>query len=157
MTKVGRNEPCPCGSGKKFKKCHGAPTQKVVEKHERAAGHDGYPQLEGTWGLPGIGMFMTIAKANTKNPDDPMNAASPSGSPGKYKIIFLLSRPGYNPLDENHVSFEDDLRGDSHLFIGDPKEVEAQIEAKLPDGNVTLFGTANDRGFLGRVEIENID
>ncbi len=23
-TKVGRNEPCPCGSGKKFKKCHGA-------------------------------------------------------------------------------------------------------------------------------------
>jgi preprotein translocase subunit SecA len=22
--KVGRNEPCPCGSGKKFKQCHGA-------------------------------------------------------------------------------------------------------------------------------------
>ncbi len=21
--KVGRNEPCPCGSGKKFKNCHG--------------------------------------------------------------------------------------------------------------------------------------
>jgi uncharacterized protein len=24
-TRVGRNEPCPCGSKKKFKKCHGAP------------------------------------------------------------------------------------------------------------------------------------
>lgn len=23
QNKVGRNEPCPCGSGKKFKKCHG--------------------------------------------------------------------------------------------------------------------------------------
>ncbi|MGK2913284.1 MAG: SEC-C metal-binding domain-containing protein, partial [Porticoccaceae bacterium] len=23
MTKVGRNEPCPCGSGKKYKQCHG--------------------------------------------------------------------------------------------------------------------------------------
>jgi hypothetical protein len=23
-TKVGRNEPCPCGSGTKFKKCHGS-------------------------------------------------------------------------------------------------------------------------------------
>jgi preprotein translocase subunit SecA len=23
--KVGRNDPCPCGSGKKFKKCHGTP------------------------------------------------------------------------------------------------------------------------------------
>jgi len=22
--RVGRNDPCPCGSGKKFKKCHGA-------------------------------------------------------------------------------------------------------------------------------------
>jgi preprotein translocase subunit SecA len=21
--KIGRNKPCPCGSGKKFKKCHG--------------------------------------------------------------------------------------------------------------------------------------
>jgi uncharacterized protein YchJ len=21
--KVGRNDPCPCGSGKKYKKCHG--------------------------------------------------------------------------------------------------------------------------------------
>ncbi len=24
VTKVGRNEPCPCGSGKKYKKCCGA-------------------------------------------------------------------------------------------------------------------------------------
>ena len=23
MPKVGRNEPCPCGSGKKYKRCHG--------------------------------------------------------------------------------------------------------------------------------------
>ena len=23
MPKVGRNEPCPCGSGKKYKQCHG--------------------------------------------------------------------------------------------------------------------------------------
>ena len=25
MKAVGRNEPCPCGSGKKYKSCHGAP------------------------------------------------------------------------------------------------------------------------------------
>jgi preprotein translocase subunit SecA len=23
LPKVGRNEPCPCGSGKKYKNCHG--------------------------------------------------------------------------------------------------------------------------------------
>ena len=22
--KIGRNDPCPCGSGKKFKQCHGS-------------------------------------------------------------------------------------------------------------------------------------
>jgi hypothetical protein len=25
--KLGRNDPCPCGSGKKYKKCHGASTE----------------------------------------------------------------------------------------------------------------------------------
>jgi preprotein translocase subunit SecA len=28
--KVGRNDPCPCGSGKKYKKCHGAAEDRVV-------------------------------------------------------------------------------------------------------------------------------
>jgi len=23
MPRVGRNDPCPCGSGKRFKECHG--------------------------------------------------------------------------------------------------------------------------------------
>lgn len=26
IQKVGRNQPCPCGSGRKFKKCCGAPS-----------------------------------------------------------------------------------------------------------------------------------
>lgn len=29
MAKVGRNEPCPCGSGKKYKRCHGSLEQQV--------------------------------------------------------------------------------------------------------------------------------
>jgi preprotein translocase subunit SecA len=33
MAKVGRNDPCPCGSGKKYKKCHGA----LVEDTEEAS------------------------------------------------------------------------------------------------------------------------
>jgi hypothetical protein len=27
---VGRNDPCPCGSGKKYKKCHGSPARSLV-------------------------------------------------------------------------------------------------------------------------------
>jgi hypothetical protein len=29
---VGRNDPCPCGSGKKYKKCHGALPQDAAPK-----------------------------------------------------------------------------------------------------------------------------
>ncbi len=45
MAKVGRNQPCPCGSGKKYKRCHGDPlqpqpipsTQFPVEEIQKAA------------------------------------------------------------------------------------------------------------------------
>jgi preprotein translocase subunit SecA len=37
--KIGRNDPCPCGSGKKYKKCHGAvaPAAAAAIKSDRAA------------------------------------------------------------------------------------------------------------------------
>jgi len=31
IPKVGRNEPCPCGSGRKYKHCHGALQQAPVD------------------------------------------------------------------------------------------------------------------------------
>ena len=40
--KVGRNDPCPCGSGKKYKKCHGAPAAGRV-RPERPAPEAGRP------------------------------------------------------------------------------------------------------------------
>lgn len=30
MSKIGRNEPCPCGSGRKFKRCHGFDTREAM-------------------------------------------------------------------------------------------------------------------------------
>jgi hypothetical protein len=44
--KIGRNDPCPCGSGKKFKKCHINPRfdlpfliqQARIEKHLKEEG-----------------------------------------------------------------------------------------------------------------------
>ena len=32
VAKVGRNEPCPCGSGRKYKKCHGAVQQALLRQ-----------------------------------------------------------------------------------------------------------------------------
>ena len=31
MTKIGRNDPCWCGSGKKYKKCHAAFDAKLMD------------------------------------------------------------------------------------------------------------------------------
>ena len=36
--KIGRNDPCPCGSGKKYKKCHGAPVPVAAAGAGKAAG-----------------------------------------------------------------------------------------------------------------------
>jgi hypothetical protein len=36
MSKIGRNEPCSCGSGKKFKHCHGAPVKQESEAESLA-------------------------------------------------------------------------------------------------------------------------
>lgn len=33
MKKIGRNEPCPCKSGLKYKFCHGDPTKIEVVEH----------------------------------------------------------------------------------------------------------------------------
>lgn len=52
MLKVGRNDPCPCGSGKKFKKCHfgreGDLLQERGEENTTASGREivGLPGME---------------------------------------------------------------------------------------------------------------
>ena len=35
---VGRNDPCPCGSGKKYKKCHGRPGVEAPAQQDETAG-----------------------------------------------------------------------------------------------------------------------
>jgi len=34
IPKIGRNEPCPCASGKKFKQCHGGLTKDLLSNKE---------------------------------------------------------------------------------------------------------------------------
>lgn len=49
VRKVGRNDPCPCGSGKKYKHCHGRldrpsmTTDVVMEQQPSPTGQDGSP------------------------------------------------------------------------------------------------------------------
>ncbi len=48
MSKAGRNDPCPCGSGKKYKKCCGAKspvTRKTIEATKIAPSSQGLFQM----------------------------------------------------------------------------------------------------------------
>ncbi|MCC5875012.1 MAG: preprotein translocase subunit SecA [Candidatus Sumerlaeia bacterium] len=44
IPKVGRNEPCPCGSGEKYKDCHGRPDMRERVQHTVQDKEEGEPQ-----------------------------------------------------------------------------------------------------------------
>jgi hypothetical protein len=48
--KIGRNDPCPCGSGKKFKMCHGATEEGIKEMEKLSA--QGDPRAAGASAKP---------------------------------------------------------------------------------------------------------
>ncbi len=47
MEKIGRNDPCPCGSGKKYKRCCGAGDAKVLPFPEATEVEGGYEAFDG--------------------------------------------------------------------------------------------------------------
>jgi hypothetical protein len=76
MKNVGRNDPCPCGSGKKFKKCCEAKTQR---KGLTASRIDpvGAPQVQKAVGLTSLFHASTLAipKKTTPEPQPEIPAA----------------------------------------------------------------------------------
>ena len=80
--KVGRNEPCPCGSGKKYKQCHGrigycAIAYSVVQRESQMKSSEG--------GLPVRGVRLGAVRApvyENKDRDDLLLMAFDEGSVG---------------------------------------------------------------------------
>src|SRR5216683_3846909 len=108
MAKVGRNDPCPCGSGKKHKKCHGSlPDTTAARRFYPVAQEATIPaKLPPTisaqlppQGLAGIQQALVVVPVFT-DPKDPRNQGGPQGRPGAYEVIFTLCRPGF-PLTQN--------------------------------------------------------
>jgi len=93
MSKVNRNDPCPCGSGKKYKKCCGVNAEK---KKPRIGGAKLLPQ----------GIF------DTKNPT--MNFAQ--------KVFKVLTAPSGQPK-EPPKSTEDEKSGASPKSYGTLEEL----------------------------------
>lgn len=169
MAKIGRNELCPCGSGKKFKKCHGSPTPQQKQPQTR---HPNMPQTKkpppplttdiASLGLAGIQQHL-LMRLRYRDPNDPRNAGGFGGMPGQYKVVFTLSRPGFPLLPERNYSASTNLKGDSHLAITKPALKflngedfdQLELECNTPDGRIIFTGYPNDQGFLGKLESEH--
>lgn len=167
MANVGRNEPCPCGSGKKFKKCHGSPTYQQMPAVARPAAGTSKTSPPLTFeinpvGVPGTRHHLVNFR---KGADARQQAEDIGGSPGKYRVTFTLNRPGFPLTPERHYLASTFLKGDSHLAIAKPALMFLdgedydllQFECTTPNGRLVFTGRPNDKGFMGKIESEEFD
>lgn len=164
MSKIGRNNPCPCGSGKKYKRCHGSSstqqTQRATPVLTQMPKTTPQPKIS-LPGLPGAQQHL-LMRAFFKDPDDPRNTGGPEGIPGNYTVTFTLNRPGFALAAENHFLPASNLKGDSHLAIAKPalafldgqESDQLYFECNTPNGYFGFRGTPNEKGFLAKVESE---
>jgi hypothetical protein len=154
MQAVGRNDPCPCGSGLKFKRCHGSVVDPKTSPGNLPLGVTQSGSILG--GFPGQHQqFREIFRFKA---GDPRNDLPVQGAPGDYEVIFVLKRPGYPLLPERQISFATGHLGDSHLAIckpafKPPDETADQILiiADNEEGHFEFIGTPNKKGFLGKL------
>ena len=66
MSKIGRNSPCPCGSGKKYKRCC---ERKEAEMMQRDLPSGKFTYKSGSYGGPGKGYFPSILCYKEINPN----------------------------------------------------------------------------------------
>ncbi|MGA2425746.1 MAG: methylamine utilization protein MauJ [Terriglobales bacterium] len=109
------------------------------------------------WGVPGEEhqLWVVPLKAGQKPPE------RLTGAPGKYKVQFLLSRPGYPLTAEREHKFIDEIIGDSHLAITKPLKVrkpeDAVVVVMQATGHgqqIAFKGLPNDNGYLGKLVAE---
>ena len=156
MKKAGRNDPCPCGSGRKLKKCHGGPVQQSTQNTMSAKFPSGMP-----------GMLHYVGFVAMPRPPEKPYAQVTGGAPGLYKVVLTLARPGQPLRPEAQLTSYENMRGDSHLAIAEPAYRDPGIapgdgvtavilQAQTEDGIFSLIGKPNERGFLGQVTVESI-
>jgi SEC-C motif len=101
MAKIGRNDACPCGSGLKYKRCHGS----VVEP-KTAPGNLALGATQAGLQIAGFpGQHQQFHQIFRFKEGDPRNDLPIEGAPGDYKVVFVLKRPGYPLHPERQISF----------------------------------------------------
>lgn len=151
MAHVGRNEPCPCGSGKKFKKCHGNPTN-LANMAPGAVAVSQSAQASLPIILPGENVRMTVVPIMTVPPDS-RDPSGQNGLPGKYQVTLVLSRPGFGLVPERNSPDTTQLEGDSHFSIG--RTLKHRITVRTDENtSIDFVALENKNGFLGKLRSE---
>ncbi len=144
VSKTGRNEPCPCGSGKKYKKCHGksGPTDKGSPRILNPEGilirdftHPQAPPFSiGSPGLPLYDSFVT--RGNLKELER---------HPEKYIQIINIDIPAVLPLEEMEpipLLFE----GHRFLLIHKVKRRGEEFYSTIDSNTLPYFSTLQFQG-----------
>lgn len=165
--KIGRNDPCSCGSGKKFKKCHGLPG---ATQAPRAAPNNPpitapKPVTDVTiprdkLGLPGAAYQCWVRMV--RKGETPDRTTAFMALQDNYRVVFTLDR---NVADIQNLSFEKGRAGDSYMIFTKPEKERSATDpdlmllfSSITDAKGTsrreVTGKANPQGRLGKFEIE---
>ncbi len=115
-------------------------------------------------GMPGLRQHVIFVN-RFRDPHDPRNLGGPAGMPGRYKVTFVFSRPGFALSPEHKHVFAQDLTGDSHLAIARPAFVTRENETvtmirvygNTSSGRFEFDGYPNERGFLGKMVLGSVE
>jgi Methylamine utilization protein MauJ/SEC-C motif len=165
MTKIGRNEPCSCGSGKKYKRCCGTTAGTTQPKPIFMAEHPVRGPIKvDIPGLSGHRQAM-IMQNYFSDPNDPRHSEEINGEPGEYRVVFTLHRPGIPLRPEGDFAIAEHMQGDSHLAIAKPAHSHTELPTgthvrlfvEVDDEKFTFICHPNDGGFLGKIELLSIN
>ena len=145
MKKTGRNDPCPCGSGKKFKNCHLGKEDQLT--HEVAAGEFSPEDSAHITGLP------PVSYGRSREMLDGLDIQKLTGSSAGVKFIDLAAYKALDLADARRS--EKDGTGEGGVLINvfktkisDPDHLYLAISPEISD-SALIHQLAHVLDYLG--------
>ena len=155
--KIGRNDPCPCGSGKKYKRCH--LNSQPVKTEMREVKPQELKSFSTKLDRPNVNStaIITMVPVLQSPYDSRVKVEVPKeGGPGTYKATYVFATPG-RALFQTNIDIESFLKsGESLLLMSKDKILKTELFSN--PGHTNLIGMIqlipNEKGELARAEMQ---